>query len=110
MQSEILEKNPRDELAVYAVWLPFLGGSEDAIDTSILADPRVVHYWDGDRLTSRWFGDAVFDGFLAWDVYLLYGPDATWDETPGQPVSAGGTVIGQSERLRSDLRALLEEV
>jgi hypothetical protein len=52
----------------------------------------------------------VFDGFLAWDVYLLYGPDATWDETPGQPVSAGGTVIGQSERLRSDLRALLEEV
>lgn len=109
MQSEILEKNPQADLAVYAVWLPFLGGSEEAINTSVLADPRVVQYWDGDRFTSTWFGDSVFDGFLAWDVYLLYGPEATWGETPGEPVSAGGTVIGQSGRLRTDLSALLEK-
>jgi hypothetical protein len=94
-------------VAVYAVWLPFLGGTKDAIDTEILGDPRVLHYWDGDRLTSDWFGESVFDGFLAWDVYLLYGPDARWGDTPGEPVSAGGTVIGQSERLRDDMSALL---
>lgn len=107
MQSEILEKNPQPGLAVYAVWLPFLGGSKQAIDTGIMADPRVVHFWDGARLTSEWFGDTVFDGFLAWDVYLLYGPDAMWGATPSQPVSAGGTVLGQSERIRSDVTSLL---
>jgi hypothetical protein len=110
VQSEILEKNPRADLAVYAVWLPFLGGSEEAINTHILADPRVVQFWDGDRLTSTWFGDSVFGGSLAWDVYLLYGPGATLIDTPAEPVSAGGTVIGQSGRLRSDLTALLEKV
>jgi hypothetical protein len=109
VQSEILEKNPQPDLAVYAVWLPFLGGSREAIDTEILADPRVVHFWDGARLTSEWFGNNVFDGFLAWDVYLLYGPDARWGDSPGEPVSAGGTVIGQSERIRSDVTSLLGE-
>lgn len=108
MQSEILEKSPRAEIAVYAVWLPFLGGTKEAIDTEILADPRVDHFWDGSGLTSEWFGEAVFDGFLAWDVYLLYGPNARWESSPGQPVSAGGTVIGQSERIRSDVTVLLE--
>lgn len=110
MQSEILEKTPQAEIAVYAVWLPFLGGSEEAIDTENLADARVVHFWDGSRLTSEWFGNAVFDGFLAWDVYLLYGPDARWDGSPGEPVSAGGTVIGQSQRILSDTTALLSKV
>lgn len=109
MQSEILEKSPQADIAVYAVWLPFLGGSEEAIDPGILGDPRVDHFWDGSRLTSTWFGDAVFDGFLAWDVFLLYGPDARWESSPGEPVSAGGTVIGLSDRIRSDVTALLEE-
>lgn len=108
MQSEILEKSPQAEIAVYAVWLPFLGGTNEAIDTEILADPRVDHFWDGSRLTSEWFGNAVFDGFLAWDVYLLYGSDARWTDSPDEPVSAGGTVIGQSQRISSDVTALLK--
>ena len=49
MQREILESEPSAELRVYAVWVPFSGGTSEAADVSrrVLPDSRVMQFWDG---------------------------------------------------------------
>jgi hypothetical protein len=110
VQREILEADRSPDLAVYAIWVPFLGGSQDAANLSqrVLPDPRVVHFWDGSALTSDWFAENVDRGpGPAWDVYYLYGSDAVWSTVPEPLVSSGGTIIGRSSELRSAIEPLL---
>jgi hypothetical protein len=45
--------------------------------------------------------------FPAWDVYYLFGPDAAWTDVPGQIVSSGATIIGQSSALEDAITPLL---
>ncbi len=102
--------DPAADLRVYAVWVPFLGGTSEAADVSrrVLPDPRVVQFWDGSALTSEWFAKNVEHSFgPAWDVYYLYGPDATWTDVPEPIVSSGDTIIGQSSALKEAITPLL---
>jgi hypothetical protein len=46
-------------------------------------------------------------GGLDYDFFLLFGPDATWDANPPQPLSSGGTVIASSDRLAQSAATLL---
>lgn len=111
MQREILEEDGASNLRVYALWLPFLGGTKRAAEVSerVLPDPRVVQYWDGAGATSDWFGEHVEDGAApAWDVYYLYGPDAPWTDVPAPFISSGGTVIGRSSELKEAINPLLQ--
>jgi hypothetical protein len=110
VQREILERFGGSNLRVYAVWVPFNGGSEQAADVSqrVLPDPRVVHIWDGEAATSNWFAENVEESFApAWDVYYLYGPDAMWTNVPGPLIGSGATIIGQSSALHDDIMPLL---
>ena len=110
MQREILESEPTGELGVYAVWVPFSGGTSEAVDVSrrVLPDPRVSHFWDGDAVTSEWFAENVdHSPAPAWDVYYLFGPDATWTGVPAPIVSSGRTIIGQSSTLQDAITPLL---
>jgi len=110
VQREILEKQGTSNLRVYAVWVPFLAGTQQAADVSqrVLPDPRVVHYWDGAAATSDWFAENVeHSSAPAWDVYYLYGPDATWTVVPGPLISSGGTIIGRSAELSDAITPLL---
>lgn len=110
MQREILESEPTAELHVYAVWVPFSGGTSEAADVSrrVLPDPRVSHFWDGDAVTSDWFAENVdHSPAPAWDVYYLFGPDATWTGVPAPIVSSGRTIIGQSSTLQDAITPLL---
>lgn len=111
MQREILEKYGTSSLRVYAVWLPFLAGTQQAADVSerVLPDTRVVHYWDGAAATSEWFAENVeHSAAPAWDVYYLYGPDAAWTDVPGRLISSGGTIIGRSSELHDAITPLLQ--
>jgi len=111
VQSHILEKNSTDNLQVYAVWVPFVGGNEQAAELSqrALPDPRVVQYWDAAAATSDWFAKNVEQSLApAYDVYFLYGPDAEWTSVPGPLVSSGGTIIGQSSALEGAITPLLQ--
>lgn len=111
MQTEILEENGASRLRVYAVWVPFLAGTQEAADVSqrVLPDPRVIHYWDGAAATSDWFAKNVEkSSFPAWDVFYLYGPEATWTDVPAPLVSSGGTVIGRSSELKDAITPLLQ--
>jgi hypothetical protein len=110
VQREILEAEPAAEVRVYAVWVPFLGGTSQAADVSrrVLPDPRVTQFWDRSALTSEWFAENVDHSQApAWDVYYLFGPDATWTDVPAPVVSSGGTIIGQSSALQDAITPLL---
>lgn len=95
-------------LRVLVVWVPFLGGSRDAINPSVFPDSRVTSLWDQHAVSSWWFSQHVTkQPGPTWDYYLLFGPRARWGAVPGPVVSQGGTVIGQSGQLRASIRPLL---
>ena len=72
----------------------------------LLVDDRAKHYWDGERklglAVARVLGRG--DG-AAWDIFLVYGPDARWGE---KPAAVGSPVISESDALRRALRPYLE--
>lgn len=76
-------------LRAYAVWVPKVGGTESHVAqaTVTLRDPRARHFWDGEGWTMRGFAPVLNIGSRdAWDVYLIYGPEARWDEdAPPRP-------------------------
>jgi hypothetical protein len=65
-------------------------------------DARAKHYWDGDRDlghdVTRMLGRG--DGGAAYDVFLVYGPDAEWGD---RPAASGSPVISESGALREAL-------
>jgi hypothetical protein len=112
VQREILQAEPAAKLRVYAVWVPFSGGTSEAAEVSrrVFPDPRVVQFWDDGALTSEWFAENVdHSPAPAWDVYYLLGPDATWTKVPGPIVSSGATIIGQSSALQDAITSLLAD-
>jgi hypothetical protein len=43
-----------------------------------------LRWWEGSAVTSDWFAEHVdHRPALAWDVYYLFGPDASWTQVPG---------------------------
>lgn len=113
MQQEILEKHPQANLKVYTVWFSMLAGdSRSRWRSGAMPDPRVTHFWDEERIASQWFAEHVEGAQgLTWDIYFLYGPEATWDAngTPQPLISSGATVLGKREELQTSLLPLLKE-
>ena len=108
MQQEILAKRPGAGIRVYTVWFNMLlGDSREGWDSSVLPDPRVAHFWDGQRLLGHWFAAQGGADGVTWDHYWLYGPTARWDTTPGPLVGDGGPIIAQADQLRQQIGPLL---
>jgi hypothetical protein len=88
-----------------------LGDNSGAIDATLLADERVRQYWDADGVTGTRFaasdlGGLGIEGFV-YDVYYVFGPDATWGDGPGPVAGAGRPVVSRVEELLAELRAQL---
>lgn len=85
--------------------LPGDGNPEVA---ELLVDARAKHYWDGDRDLGHEVGRILGrgDGRAAWDVFLVYGPDATWGD---RPKATGSPVISESGALKEALEPYLGE-
>jgi hypothetical protein len=79
------------------------------IDGAGMVDRRVTHYWDAGSVIGQPLLDrlGVDFGGLDYDFFLLFDRDAAWDADPPRPVSSGATVIGDSDRLASDIAPLL---
>lgn len=108
MQEQILERYPEADLAVYLVWLPVLPSDERFGVADVLVDERVRQFWDDDRLVSDEVGRLTgADEGLAWDVYLLFGPEATWGRRLPAPLGRGAPVVVQIESLATLLRPYL---
>ena len=111
MQNQLLAQTPSTKLRVYAVWLPMLGGdAREEWNGTTMSDPRVLHFWDGEMVIGQWFAKQV-DGYegIAWDVYYLYGPDATWQTVPSPLVGSGSTIYGERQTLKTQLSTLLKQ-
>ena len=111
MQKQILAQYPSAGLRVYAVWLPMLGGDRrEAWNGTTMPDARVMHFWDADLELGQWFAKEVdgYDG-VAWDIYYLYGPDATWETIPEPLLGSGRTVYAERQTLELQARKLFGE-
>lgn len=104
-------------MKVYSVWLPMVPTDfEFSVPkaTKLLPDERVIHYWDKDTKLGEAFTPVLGLGETAWDVYLLYPPDAEWKEQPPKPVywmhqlgvESAPTLNG--ETLAGEVRKLLD--
>jgi hypothetical protein len=110
VQDQVVAKYPSAQLRVYVVWLPMLASdARETWDGNTLPDTRVAHFWDGEAQVGKWFAEQV-DGYrgVAWDVYYLYGPEATWETVPPSLIDSGGTVYSERERLRQQVITALE--
>jgi len=112
VQSDILEKYASADLEVYVVWMPMLAtDARSKWDPAHLSDRRVRHFWDEERTAGLWFARAGVGGLgyagVVWDAYLLFGPDASWDDEPAPLVGAGAPVVAKSAQLEAEVGRLV---
>jgi len=65
-----------------------LGGKKKHVPdaTRIIPDPRAIHYWDEPGATIRGYTKTLNLPEPAWDIYMIYGPEAKWEgDVPPKP-------------------------
>jgi hypothetical protein len=77
-------------VARVAPWLRMAGGDDVAKAERLLHNPHVQHYWNPSGAFGRLLSHAVGlkNGELqvyAWDVWLIYGPEAKWEDNGPPP-------------------------
>jgi hypothetical protein len=79
---DIFQKWETPRLRGHMVWIPMLPADDmDAANAqeALFQDERVYQYWDGERVLGRQVSQTLkLAAFVAWDIYLLYSPGATW--------------------------------
>ena len=109
MQTQILSRYPDAELRVYVVWLPVLPLDARFDVADLLVDRRATHFWDNEQLVSDDLASAYgTPGQLVWDAFLVFGPDAAWDDRPPEPLGRRSPVVEYMATLKSLLRPYLE--
>ena len=117
MQETTLAKVNDPNLRVYVVWTPMLAPDFEFTvkrATTRVPDVRASHYWDREGQLSKALAPVLqmSSGAKAWDVYLVYGRDAEWKETPPTPFSFMDKIgLGHDldgDKLASEVKTLLE--
>ena len=101
-------RSSRETCAVYAVWLnQRVTDARDEIDESILADPRVTQYWDGEGITGT-----LLRGDRPRRPRLLRASSTTSTTssartprgrtTPRRSPARGGPVVSYGDKLLAD--------
>jgi hypothetical protein len=88
MQSNVLAKETASNIRAYVVWVPMFRGLERDVPRAAreIPDGRASHYWDGDSQLTKGYRRTLGVSEDAWDIFLLYGPDARWEgEQPPRP-------------------------
>jgi hypothetical protein len=88
MQRSVLSKYTDPTLRVYMVWVPKLRGLERDVPSATIQFPelRALHFWDEPSVLVQGYRDTLRLSEDAWDVFLLYGPEATWaGDRPPEP-------------------------
>ena len=71
----------------------------------LLVDQRASHYWDAETRLGRYVARLLgSEGTPAWDIFLVYGPDAEWGD---RPAATGSPVISESGELSRALTPYL---
>ena len=94
LDDALLDGTQDPRLQIFVVHEPVIGGTADKIRgaATLLHNPHVRHYWNADGGFGRLLGDAVAlkrdnQPVYAWDVWMIYGPDAEWNDAgPPRPL------------------------
>lgn len=83
-----------------------LAGDANPQVADLLVDDRATHYWDGRRRLGRAVARTLGfgSGAIAWDIFLVYGPEAKWGD---RPKAVGSPVISESGALARALQPYL---
>jgi hypothetical protein len=112
VQKNILGRYPSADIRVLVVWIPIFPADANPRIAKLLVDHRATHYWDVEGkigLSLRKLGLAVgrqlgYGGTAAWDIFLVYRPDAEWGELPA---AVGSPVVSDNGALERALRPYL---
>lgn len=88
IQENVLAREADPDLRVYLAWVPMFRGMERDVPRAMgeMPDPRAAHYWDGDSLLVKGYRQTLGMQEDAWDIFLIYGPDAAWEgDAPPAP-------------------------
>jgi hypothetical protein len=95
MNKSLLSKTDDPRLQTFVVHVPVLTPPPDAEDVpeaaTLLHNENVRHYWNPSASFGWELAEAAGlkhgdEPVYAWDVWLIYGPEATWDgANPPQP-------------------------
>lgn len=125
LEERVLATNPEADVRVYVLWFSMIPADmlpeelSGQRDEGVLNDPRVIHFWDGQRLLNQWLADnAPLEGpersslrrtygqldwgTYIWDAYFVYEAGTTWEEA-ASPLAAGYPLIQNREQVRSAL-------
>lgn len=104
VRENILKKYPEEEITVYAVWFNMVPGDrKEGWNPKLLADERVTHYWDEERVLGKWITQNVPDckhiGPIDWDSYYLFDADGEWGDTFTGTKACGTPILKATEPL-----------
>ena len=116
-----LKRVTDNRVRAYIVWLPVFGGDfkgEARRLSNSFRDKRVTYFLDPDSSTGKqWERVLQTQRLIAWDVYLLYGADAQWEDEPPQPAYWMHQLGGVTKAPRLDeatftakLKSMLDEM
>lgn len=122
MQKSLLDVHPEADLRVYAIWFSMYPTDlRERWPGSVLTDSRVIHWWDEDKRLGRWYaerlpemrdrlapGSTNVGGPILWDAYLVYGPEAQWDDAPTGLRRWGRTILATREPFREVIGTLVK--
>ena len=71
----------------------------------------MTQYWDGEGITGTYFAEEDVAGMgyagFVYDVYYVFGPEASWSKRPEPVAAAGGPVLYELEELLAGIQAQL---
>ena len=88
LQDEFLQEMQSDpRVHTFVVHVPALDAEEKDVAPTIplMSGPRITHYWDGVGHTGLDFKSTLDIDMYAWDVWLIYRTDATWEPSSAPP-------------------------
>ena len=117
----MLDKHKDADVRVYAIWFSMFGSeTRDDWRADLLTDKRVIHWWDEGKTVGRWYmprieemrdtmsrQSAGFAGNVLWDAYLVYGPEAQWQDAPTGLRRWGRTILRTQDGLREAFTAVV---
>jgi hypothetical protein len=131
MNRDLLERTVDPRLQTFVVYEPVLGtaraspwsrmavGTDVTKAAQLLHNPQVQHYWNSSGAFGQLLSEAVGlknseRTVYAWDVWLIYGPDAKWEGTnPPRPrllMNQLGALRGSSEFPHLDSHVFAQQV
>lgn len=120
-QEDVLTKHDNADLEVYAIWFNmYPTDHREQWPADILTDSRVTNYWDEGKQVGTFYasrfaemestlvpGSTDLGTPILWDAYLVYGPDARWDDAPTGLRRWGRTILKTQDGLRQSVDDVL---